>query len=112
VVREMAMIQSESPAGVSPLSLDAVKLAIEEEDIIANGELDRLIRDNAISAEMATSLMNDSAYAYDVADNLIQMGRVLFVAPGHELQDVESELILNDEEMSELLEEEQKTSSD
>ncbi|MEJ2454013.1 MAG: Na/Pi symporter [Candidatus Thiodiazotropha sp.] len=112
VLREMTAIRSESPAGVSPLSLDAVKLAIEEDDIISNGELDRLIRDNAISAEMATSLMNDSAYAYDVADNLIQMGRVLFVSPGYEALDVESELILNEEEMSELLEEEQKPSSE
>ncbi len=109
VLRELTTIKSESQAGVSRFSLDAVKLAIEEDDIIANGELDRLIRDNAISAEMATSLMNDSAYAYDVADNLIQMGRVLFAAPGYDMQDVESELILNEDEMSELLEEE-KTS--
>ncbi len=107
VLRELTTIESEVPAGVSPLSLDAVKLAIEEDDIIANGVLDRLIRENAITAEMATSLMNDSAYAYDVADNLIQMGRILFVPPGYAALDVESELILNEEEMSELLEEEQ-----
>ena len=27
---------------------------------------------------MATSLMNDATYAYDVAKNLVQMGEVLF----------------------------------
>ncbi|MEJ2394366.1 MAG: Na/Pi symporter [Candidatus Thiodiazotropha sp.] len=112
ILRELAVIQSESATGISSFSLDAVKLTIEEDDILSNGELDRLIRDNAISAEMATSLMNDSAYAYDVADNLIQMGRILFVTLGQDPQDVESELLLNDEEMSELLEEEQKPSSD
>jgi phosphate:Na+ symporter len=111
-LRELVEIQSESPGGVSPLSLDAVKLGIEEGDVIANGELDRLIRDDEISAEMATSLMNDSAYAYDVADNLIQMGRILFVSPGDETQDVGGELMLSEEELSELLEEEQKSSHD
>lgn len=112
ILRELAVIQSESATGISSFSLDAVKLTIEEDDILSNGELDHLIRDNAISAEMATSLMNDSAYAYDVADNLIQMGRALFATQGQDPQDVESELLLNDEEMSELLEEEQKPSSD
>jgi len=112
VLREVASIQSESAAGVSQLSLDAVKLAIEEDDIIANGKLDQLIRKNAISAEMATSLMNDSAYAYDVADNLIQMGRVLFAPLGQDAQDVESELLLNDAEISELIEEEQNPAAD
>ncbi len=112
VLREVALIRSESATGVSMLSLDAVKLAIEEEDIIANGKLDRLIRKHAISAEMATSLMNDSAYAYDVADNLIQMGRVLFAPLGHDTLDVESELLLNEDEMSELLEENPESSSD
>ena len=112
VLHELAQIQSESAGGVSPLSLDALKLTIEEDDVIANGELDRLIRENEISAEMATSLMNDSAYAYDVADNLIQMGRVLFILPGDESQDVEDELMLSEEELSELLDEEQKNAND
>jgi phosphate:Na+ symporter len=112
ILRELAVIQSESSSGISSFSLDAVKVTIEQDDVLTNGELDRLIRDNAISPEMATSLMNDSAYAYDVADNLIQMGRILFVAQGHDPQDVESELLLNDDEMSELIEEERKPSSD
>lgn len=57
---------------------------------------------------MATSLMNNGAYAYDVADNLIQMGQLLFAPLGQDSQDVESERLPNDAEISELIEEEQK----
>ena len=109
VLREMAQLAEQETEGTPQLSLDAVKLTIEEDDIIANGELDRLIRDNAITAEMATSLMNDSAYAYDVADHLIQMGRVLFTPSGQTSENVERELLLNEEEMSELLEEDKNS---
>ena len=112
VLRELVLIQSESSTGVSQFSLDAVKLAIEEDDIIANGELDYLIRENVISAEMATSLMNDSAYAYDVADNLIRMGRVLFAPMGQDPQDVEREMLLNEVEIGELIDDDQKSSAD
>lgn len=104
VLRELVRIQSESASGVPNLSLDALKLAIEEDDIIANGELDRLIRDNAITAEMATSLMNDSAYAYDVADNLIRMAQVLFMPSGETARELESDLLLNEDEIGELVE--------
>lgn len=48
--------------------------------------------------------MNDSAYAYDVADNLMQMARVLFAPTEKELREVESELLLSEEEISEILE--------
>ncbi|MCG7869061.1 MAG: sodium:phosphate symporter [gamma proteobacterium symbiont of Stewartia floridana] len=103
VLSELAAAKDDEEDETSLLSLDSVQLVLEESDVIANGELDRLIRDDAISAEMATSLMNDSAYAYDVAGNLIDMARVLFGPMQKELRDVESELMLSEEELDEII---------
>lgn len=60
---------------------------IEKSDLIANGKLDELIRGSKISSEMATSLMNDSSYAYDISRNLRNMVMVLYVKDELELVD-------------------------
>ncbi|MCU7850810.1 MAG: Na/Pi symporter [Candidatus Thiodiazotropha sp. (ex Monitilora ramsayi)] len=111
VLRELAEARVDEAEGISLLSLDSIQVVIEEGDVTANGELDRLIREDSISAEMATSLMNDSAYAYDVADNLIKMARILFAPSERELREVESELLLNEEEIDELLKAEDEEGS-
>ena len=51
----------------------------EKNDVFANGSLDNLIRQELIPNEIATSLMNDSAYAYDISQNLIAVAEVLFI---------------------------------
>ncbi|MCU7828720.1 MAG: Na/Pi symporter [Candidatus Thiodiazotropha sp. (ex Myrtea sp. 'scaly one' KF741663)] len=111
VLRELAEVRVDEAEGISLLSLDSIQVVLEEGDVTANGELDRLIREDSISAEMATSLMNDSAYAYDVADNLIQMARILFAPSERELREVENELLLNEEEIGELLKAEDEEGS-
>jgi phosphate:Na+ symporter len=57
--------------------LDSFRSAMEESDIIANGTLDKLIRKRLITPDMATSLMNDSAHAYDIQYNLIDAARII-----------------------------------
>lgn len=54
------------------------QLRLEEEDIVANGRLDKLIREDLIDSNMATSLMNDSGYAYQVQENLIDAAEIIF----------------------------------
>jgi phosphate:Na+ symporter len=63
------------------LLLSKAKILAEKSDIIANGTLDNLIRNHLITNQMATSLMNDSAYAFNVSKNLITMAEVLFILP-------------------------------
>jgi phosphate:Na+ symporter len=103
VLREILEIESSGDLELALLSLDSVKVNIEANDILVNGNLDRLIRDNQISAEMATSLMNDNAYAYDIADNLINMARVLFAPAESDLQAAEESLALDMDEIEEVL---------
>ncbi len=48
-------------------------------DMIKNGRIDNLIRNNFIETKMATSLINDSAFAYEVSKNLIHVATILWI---------------------------------
>lgn len=48
-------------------------------DIIANGRIDKLIRDDLIETKMATSIINDSANAYNISNKLIRIAKVLWI---------------------------------
>jgi len=53
--------------------LKELKAELRAADIVDNGQLDELIRANRISAVMASSLINDNAYAQNIADKLINV---------------------------------------
>jgi len=67
------------------LLLSKSKVHTEKYDIIANGKLDDLIRKKLITNEMATSLMNDSTYAYNISIKLIAMAETLFATSDNEM---------------------------
>ncbi len=94
----------EAKGGGDILSLDNLKLEMKLNDTTANGMLEKLIHENRISTEMATSLMNDTSYAYDVTKNLLQMGEVLFATGDLDMKAVERSLVLDESEMQEILE--------
>ena len=102
VLRRLGEARNEPDDPTTVLSLDAIRLQMEESDSTANGILEVLIRENRITPQMATSLMNDSAYAYDVAKNLVQMGEVLFSSHDPEQRDIDHELALSDEETEQM----------
>ena len=81
------------------------KLHAEQYDLISNGTLDDLIRQDLITIEMATSLMNDSAYAYEISKKLIRMTEILFITVDDEIKSLNEELLLNDKEMDTLIQE-------
>lgn len=103
LMRKLATISENGDDPEMILSLDNLKLDMEENDITANGLLENLIRDNKISAQMATSLMNDYSYAYDVAKNLIQMGESLFATSDLEMKMAERSIALTPEEVADIL---------
>ena len=94
VLRRLSEAQQDEE-GTSVLSFDTLKVEMEEEDTTRNGMLESLIRDKKITAAMATSLMNDSAYAYDVAKNLVQLGEVLFAKGDLALRHAEQAIALD-----------------
>ena len=57
---------------------------------------------------MGTSLMNDSAYAYDISTHLIEMAETLFFKFKDEQSGVEREVALDEDEIDEITEIEDK----
>ena len=53
--------------------------SLNELDMIGNGRIDKLIRTNQIETKMATSIINDSAFAYDISKKLIQVATILWI---------------------------------
>jgi phosphate:Na+ symporter len=84
------------------LSLDGLKLDMKENDARLLDRLDKLVRKDKISAHMATSLINDSSYAYDVTKNLVKMGEVLFSSGDSGVRSIERSLALDVDEMDDL----------
>jgi phosphate:Na+ symporter len=93
----------EARRGGDILSLDNIKLEMKLNDSTVNGTLEELIHEDRITAEMATSLMNDISYANDVTKNLVQMGEILFATGDLDMKEVERSLILDEDEMDEIL---------
>ena len=56
-------------------------------DMIGNGKIDSLIRENKIEPKMATSLINDSAFAYEISKKLLSVASVLWIED-KEIQDL------------------------
>ena len=103
VLQELEVLQAGEDESVSVLSLDQLKVEMSERDIIKSGWLDRLIREHRISAPMAISLMNDSAYCQDICRNLIHMGSILFVSADQSEQEAECSMALDESEIDEVL---------
>jgi len=85
--------------------LSKAKVHMQRYDIMANGTLDNLIRHNLITNEMATSLMNDSAYAYNISKNFIAMAEVIFIDSSGDLRNIGEDMVISDEDVKLILEE-------
>lgn len=88
---------AEDPESGTLLALDSVRADLFADDALASGSLDRLIRGGHISPEMASSLMNDSSYAHDVASNLIKMAKVIFSPTESTMREVQESLVLEED---------------
>jgi len=86
------------------LLLSKAKVHTEKYDILANGTLDKLIRESLINNEMATSLMNDSAYAYAISKNLIAMAEIIFTERSTSATSINEEMAMDAEDVKEILE--------
>ena len=100
LLRYISLISNTNEEDIVLVSLAKAKINSEKYDILANGTLDNLIRNSLITNEMATSLMNDSAYAYDIHSNLITMAEIIFVHKDSDLKD----MLMDDEDINLMLE--------
>ena len=99
LLRSMNTIATTDEEDVIMLQLSKAKIHAERYDIITNGTLDHLIRKGLITNQMATSLMNDSDYAYRISKNLIAMAEVIFIDMGTDLKKLHKDMGISDEEV-------------
>ena len=104
LLRNINIVATTDEEDVILLLLSKTKVHTEKYDILANGTLDNLIRNSLITNEMATSLMNDSAYAYDIGKNLIAMAEVTFSDLKGDGDNLNEEMLMSDEEVKTFLE--------
>lgn len=102
LLRELEDIRHEPDPDIKILSMDSIKVSMEEGDDKVNNEIEELIRNGKIKPATGTSLINDSSYLYDIKNNLLQLFETLFVAQARELTNVERKLALNDDEITEI----------
>jgi len=81
IIRELEeMRQSDKVGFIDMASLDALKLIVSEDQEKLNIAMSSLMGKHSITPQMASSLMNDSSYAFDISMNLISAAQTLFVA--------------------------------
>ncbi len=75
ILRATQQIRQDKEASLE--SLEQLKEAVHDYDIVENGTLDSLIREGRITPEMATSLINDSGYTQNIGRRLIEAGLIV-----------------------------------
>lgn len=77
LLRELGLLLKEEPSSVTALSLDSLRLSVQKASRVMIDDLDEMIRYRRLTANIATSIMNDENYVVDMANNLIAATHVL-----------------------------------
>ena len=103
VMRHIEEVRAMDDSIETTLALDEVLIDLEEDMQDVSGKVEELLKQNAITPEMATSLMTDSDYAYAICRNLVVVAKMLFTGEDAEEQQIEFDLALTEEEMAEII---------
>ncbi|MCD6173620.1 MAG: Na/Pi cotransporter family protein, partial [Sulfurimonas sp.] len=103
LLRNINIIVKSDEDDVIILLLAKAKIHAQRFDIIANGTLDSLIRKSLITNEMATSLMNDSSYAYDISKKMIDMAEIIFTDKDEDIKSLTQEMSISDDDIQSII---------
>ncbi|MDP1665501.1 MAG: Na/Pi symporter [Methylobacter sp.] len=85
------------------LSLDALKATIRNDDMQMNRAIETLIREQKITPETGSSLINDSSYMRSIKKNLLKAAETLFLHGDTGTPGAEQQLTLNDTEINDVV---------
>jgi phosphate:Na+ symporter len=103
LLRNINIIATTDEEDAIILLLAKIKIHAQRYDIVANGTLDKLIRNHLISNEMATSFMNDSTYADGISKHLTKVAEVIFINRNSDVMNLNEEMAMSDEEINLIL---------
>jgi phosphate:Na+ symporter len=79
LLRELRRIENmEADFTEAILTIEVLKDNMKDIDIVENGRIDELIRDQKIDSKMTTSLINDSIYIYNVSNRLLEFAETVW----------------------------------
>ena len=99
VMRAIHVLEQSDKEDRDVLALDEFKVAIDENNVVATGAMDALIREGRITAVMASSLMNDQGHARNLVWHLADIGKALFGTEDVALKEAEEIVVLTEEDI-------------
>ncbi len=102
IIRDLEEMRASTAGVIDVLSLDALKLLVEEDQNRINQTLTELIGKRAISPAMGSSLINDSVFAHDICMNLISAAQNLFVTGEQHLTQAAHDVVLDKSDLSKI----------
>jgi phosphate:Na+ symporter len=105
LLRNINIIATTDEEDVIILLLSKIRINTQKYDILSNGKLDELIRNKHVTNQMATSLMNDSVYVYNIRNKLCNMAEILFIEANSDLQHLQEDMQISQSEVETILEE-------
>ena len=100
IIRDLEEMRTTGGEVVDLLSLDGLKLLVDEEQQHVNQIMTELIGKRIITPAMGSSLINDSVFAHDISMNLIRTAQTLFVAGEQELTQATRDVVLDKSDLS------------
>jgi phosphate:Na+ symporter len=101
LLRELENLRHAGPEDMPGVLIDHLKMETRQFYITMNRNIDEMIRQQQITPEMATSLMNDLTYVHTIYQRLVEVGETLFVRQNPALSDAEKSLQLDELELRE-----------
>jgi len=100
LIRELELVRIQPEDESHILALDNLRLEMKERDNHLNERIDLLIREKQINSHQATSLMNDSHYAFSITEKLVDMASILFTKGAISYRVTQRELALDSIELA------------
>ena len=94
-IRDLEEIRAAGGEAMDALELDSSKLRVEEGTARLNQDIAELVATRDVTPAMGSSLINDGAFAHDIAINLIRAAQVLFSAAEEEAAGAAQTLMLD-----------------
>ncbi len=102
LLRELEEIRSVSAKESPVLSLDHLRLILDDHCDVFNARMAAAMTEGRMSGELATSLLNDSNYGQEIFSKLVSAGETMFVRHNRNLSEAEREVLLSEDELLDL----------
>lgn len=102
IIRDLEEMRATNTGVMEVLSLDALKLLVDEDQNRLNQNLTELIGKRAITPSMGSSLINDSVFAQDICMNLISAAQTLFVAGDQHPTQAAHDVVLDKSDLTQI----------